>query len=190
MSGWDFNKGRQSFHVPYPPELEPLLRHCAGGRADGPLLRRRTIFEGRQRPTLVVEDTEAVRLHFDHALATAKPGEVQAKQDGKDLFRRLLRDTGGVSPDSLAKEFKPLLAQLDPSVRARFYDLRGSVNTDMNRAGISHLFQLYVTGHAVDGEILSRYVSLKLEEEMQAYFRYIQPLLDCIQKRAIELGLA
>jgi hypothetical protein len=189
MSGWDFNKGRQSFHVPYPPELDPLLRICAGARADGPLLRRRTIFEGRQRPALIVENSEAIRLYFDRALATAKPGEVQAKQDGKELFRRLLRNMGGVSSDSLAKEFKLLLAQLDPPLEARFYDLRGSVNTDMNRAGISHLFQLYVTGHAVDGEILSRYVSLKLEEEMQAYFRYIQPLLDCIQKRAAELGL-
>ena len=43
-------------------------------------------------------------------MAGAKPGTIQAKLDGKRLFRRLLRAMGGVSEDSLAKEFDKVLA--------------------------------------------------------------------------------
>lgn len=189
LSGWDFNKGQQSFHVPFPPELDPILRACAGGRADGPLLRQRTVAEGARQPKISVNTFEEIRDHFDRVLAAANPGEIQSKNDGKRFFRRLLRDMGSVSPDSLAKEFKPLLALVDAPPGARFYDLRGSTNSDMNTAGVSHLFQLYVTGHAVDAEILSRYVSLKLHDEMRNYFRHVQPLLDAIKKRTVQLGL-
>jgi hypothetical protein len=48
LSGWDFNKGRRSFQVPFPDVLEPLLRQCVAGRGDGPLLRKRTVVEGRR----------------------------------------------------------------------------------------------------------------------------------------------
>ena len=189
LSGWDFNKGQQTFNVPYPPELDSLLRICAGDRPDGPLLRQRTIFEGRRQPKITINSTEEIRDRSNGTLAVAKPGEIEAAQDGKRLFRRLLRDMGGVSPDSLAKEFRLLLTQLESPDRARFYELRGSVNTDLNTAGVSHLFQLYVTGHAVDGEILSRYVSLQLVAEMQKYFQYVQPLLVSIRERSAELGM-
>jgi hypothetical protein len=171
--------------VPFPEQLQPLLRRCIDGRADGPLLRQRSIAEGLRRPRLAAGPTQAIFDQFQRALQEAQPGEVQAAQDGKQLFRRLLRQMGGVSVDSLAKEFKGLLA----AAGTRFYDLRGSVNTDMNTAGVSELFQLYVTGHSLDEKILSRYVSLKLVDEMQHYFRHIQPLLDAIEDRAGYLGL-
>ncbi len=96
---------------------------------------------------------------------------------------------GGVSTDSLAKEFHSLRTQLHVPPGSRLYDLRGSVNSDLNAAGVSHLFQLYVTGHAVDADIMSRYVSVQLVEEMQVYFRHIQRLLDAIKERAAEVGI-
>ena len=181
LNGWDFNKGQQSFHVPFPSELDPLLRISAAGRADGPILRQRTIVEGRRQPRIAVSSTADIRAHFNRALGTAGPGEIQARNDGKRLFRRLLCDMGGVSPDSLAKEFKPLLAAVGRRPRTVLRLAWLDKNTDMNAAGVSHLFQLYVTGHAVDAEILSRYVSLHLAGEMQVYFKHIQPLLDSIK---------
>jgi len=190
MHGWDCNKGQQSFRAPFPEEIAPLLRVCAAGRTDGPLLRKRTVVESRRQPRIMVDSAEEILALFQQALAAAKPGEIQAAHDGKELFRRLLRDMGGVSPDTLAKEFKTLAAAVGAPPGARFYDLRGSVNTDMNRAGVSHLFQLYVTGHAVDTQILSRYVSLDLDQEMQTYFRHIKRLLESVQVRAVQLGLA
>jgi hypothetical protein len=87
-------------------------------------------------------------------------------------------------PVAVANELKEIALRV-----IRFYDLRGSVNTDMNTAGVSELFQLYVTGHSMDEKILSRYVSLKLTEEMHRYFRHIQQLLDAIRYRGVELGL-
>ena len=105
FGGWDFNKGQQSFRVPFPPELDSLLRHCVAGRAEGPLLRQRTVADGRRRPKVLVRSREDLEELFGRAMAAAIPGTIQAKQDGKQLFRRLLRSMGGVSPDSLAKEF-------------------------------------------------------------------------------------
>lgn len=96
---------------------------------------------------------------------------------------------GGVSVNSLAREFKSLLANMDVPPEPRFYDLRGSVNTDLNSAGVSHLCQQYLTGHAVAADILSQYVSLDLHAEMETYFRYIRPLLTAIQERSIALKI-
>ncbi|MCY2995647.1 MAG: hypothetical protein NTY19_48545 [Planctomycetota bacterium] len=189
LGGWDFNKGKQTFRVPFPVELEPLLRACVAGRNDGPLLRQRTVVDGRRQPKLQVNSIEDIRECFQRAMAGAKPDVIQAKQDGKRLFRRSLLAMGGVSPDSLAKEFNELAREATVPTGARFYDLRGSVTTDLKDARVDRLIQLYVTGHSLDPEILSRYVSLKLEEDMRGYFRHIRPLLDSIQARTSLLGL-
>ena len=189
LDGWDFSKGQQSFCVPFPPVLEPLLRRCVDGRSEGPLLRQRTIVDHRRRPKLLVDSIEHVRDSFAGAMAGAKLGEIQGKQDGKRLFRRLLRAMGGVSPDSLAKEFDTLLAHVEVPAGARFYDLRGSASTDLKDAKVDPLIQKYVTGHSLDADIMSRYVSLRLHDDMQAYFQHVQPLLDAIARRAMKLGL-
>ena len=61
FGGWDFNKGQQSFRVPFPRELDSLLRQCVAGRVEGPLLRQRTIADGRRQPKLLVRSTEESR---------------------------------------------------------------------------------------------------------------------------------
>ena len=122
-------------------------------------------------------------------MAAAKPGVIQAKQDGKQLFRRLLRAMGGVSPDSLAKEFDQVSANIQVPAGARFYDLRGSATTDLKDARVDLLLRKYVTGHSLDAEIMSRYESLKLHADMEVYFQHIQPLLNAITARSRLLGL-
>jgi len=189
LAGWDFNKGQQTFQVPFPPEIAPFLRMCMGDRRDGPLLQQRTVFEQRRRPKLPVTLAADIQQVFDRALAAARPGEVQAKQDGKRIFRRLLCDMGGVSPDSLAKEFQSLLQRDSAGISGRFYDLRGSVTTDLKDARVDHLLQLYVTGHSLNTDILSNYVSIRLHDEMAAYFQHIRPLLETLSKRAEQLGI-
>ena len=57
-----------------------------------------------------------------------------------------------------------------------FYNLRGSISTDLNRAGVSRLVQRYVSGHTTS-HILMDYVSLDPATEMQKYFEQIKPLL-------------
>jgi hypothetical protein len=189
FDGWDFNKGRQSFRVPFPPELEALLRYCVAGRQAGPLLRQRTIVDGRRHPKLLVDSREQFDAYFARVMGAAKLGEIQTQQDGKQRIRRMLQSMGGVSPDSLAKEFNQILANVQVPPKARFYDLRGSVTTDLKDAHVDPLLQKYVTGHSLDVDILSRYVSLRLQEDMQPYFRHIQPLLDAISRRSLHWGL-
>ena len=72
---------------------------------------------------------------------------------------------------------------------ARFYDLRGSVTTDLKDARVDLLLRKYFTGHSLDAEIMSRYETIKLHADMAAYFRHIQPLLNAIRARAQYLGI-
>jgi len=191
LSGRDFNKGRQSFVCPFPQELDLLLRACASSRPDGPLLRKRSVWEGRRRPRLAVATPPDVVAHFENAIRDAKPTDVQTTQDLKRLVRSVLLDMGGVSEDALAKSFKSLIARasLVLPAGARFYDLRGSCTTDLEQSGVSHLVQRYVTGHTTS-DILFQYASIDPAGQMQKYFTHIQPLLDAIQRRATQLGIA
>jgi hypothetical protein len=81
------------------------------------------------------------------------------------------------------------LAHVEVPAGARFYDLRASASTDLKDARVDPLIQKYVTGHSLDLDIMSRYVSLHLHDDMRVYFQHIQPLLDAIARRAVELGL-
>jgi integrase len=191
QGGRDFNKGRQSFVCPFPQELDPLLRACADSRPDGPLLRKRTVWEGRRRPRLTVVSSSDVSAHCENGIRDAKPTDVQTSQDLKRLVRSVLLDMGGASEDGLAKAFKSLVARssLSMPVGARFYDLRGSCTTDLEQSGVSHLVQRYVTGHTTS-DILFEYASIDPAGEMQKYFTHIQMLLAAIKRRALELGIA
>ena len=190
LEGRDFNKGRQSFVVPFPAELQPLLRRCIDGRIDGPVLRKRAIWDGRSRPKLAVSSAADVKSHFQRVLERAGPDEIQCAQDEKRLFRGVLLAMGGASTDELAAEFKSLLPLIQPQLAGGvvFYNLRASCNSEMERSGVSLLVQRYVTGHSTN-DIINKYASLDPPPEMQKYFAAIQPLLAAIERRAGELGL-
>ncbi|MCI0335281.1 MAG: hypothetical protein L0228_18890 [Planctomycetes bacterium] len=91
-------------------------------------------------------------------------------------------------PATIAAEFRDVLRKAGLEKCGRFYDLRGSDNTEMERAGASHLVQRYVTGHAT-ADILSEYVALDPATEMQKYFVTIEPLLDAMLNRARQLRI-
>jgi integrase len=183
LGGRDFTKGRQSFEIPFPVELIPLLTACKDQRVAGPLFRRRPVFEGREQPDLIVSEIGEIESAFEAELAAANPGTVQTEQDAKILFRGILRHLGSASPDGLSKEFGRLrrLVGLDEGVR--LYDARAAVTTEMNRAGVPQLELRYLTGHAT-GDILNVYVCLDIDGSMTGYFDAIRPLLAAIEERA------
>jgi hypothetical protein len=182
----DFNKGKQSFVCPVPAELLGLLRHCIDGRVAGPLLRRREVFEGRRGAKLPVSSVDDESRHIATALRDAGD-ELQTPQDAKRIIRQTLLKMGGVSEDSQAKELKELFVQAGLGDQLRPYDMRGSVNTDMERAGVSLLVQKYVTGHAIT-DIQFDYVSIDPAGQMRKFFDTQKSLLDAIMARAAELG--
>jgi len=188
LGGGDFTKGRSSFKLPFPDELGPLLRACIGGRAEGPLLRARQAFEGGRRPKAIAARQDLVRL-YERKLLEARPGSIQAEQDRKQVFRRLLRELGGVSADRMASEFKKLVAAIGVSNGATLYTLRSSVTTAMKDANLPHLEMRYLTSHSTD-DILNQYASLDPVRAMCQYFGTIRPLLAAIAGRASALGLA
>ncbi len=182
LGGGDFTKGRTSFVLPFPNEVRPLLQACIGGRTDGPLLRKRTVFEGRRQAHAVIS-TAALMQAFELKLARSPVGTVLTEQDRKDVFRRLLLEYGGVSQDELAKECKALLSAQGFGAGVTLYTLRGSVTTAMARSGMPHLELRYLTGHTAS-DILNQYVNLDPVEAMGRYFDAIRPLLDAITQKA------
>jgi integrase len=186
LHGGDFTKGQTSFKLPFPDALRPILHVCIGGRGGGPLLRSRAAFGGKaQRP---VASPEELSRWYEERLAKAPPGSVQTEQDRKGVFRRLLRDLGGVSEDRLAAEFKQLLRAQGRADGVSLYTLRSSVTTAMERVKMGHLELRYLTGHAT-GDILNEYVTLDPVGAMQLYFAHIRPLLTALTLRAQAVGL-
>lgn len=185
LGGGDFTKGRQSFVMPLPEQLVPLVLACIDGRAEGPLLCRRTIWSGRAKPKREVYGADELQALFEDALARCQPGTVETEQDRKAVFRRVLRDLGGVDPDELAEEFKKAAAQV--GIRNRLYDLRHGVTTDMHRAGVRHLELRYMTAHSTT-DILNTYVPLDPHGEMAKYARHVRPLFDALLERGHDLG--
>ena len=81
------------------------------------------------------------------------------------------------------------MRRVRPGLRARFYDLRGSVSTDLRRAGVADILRRYITGRSLKREILADYESQDLHADLDRYFQYIRPLLDAIVARAAELNI-
>ena len=183
----NFTKGKKAFVLPFPDEVRPVLRACIGGRPEGPLLRSRRAFEGGRRVERVASLEHLAQLQQADLLRQAA-GAVQAEQDRKELFRRLLRRLGGVTEDALNKEFKKLLAAADVKTGATLYTLRSSVTTAMHRADLPHLEMRYLTGHTTS-DILNEYAALDPAAAMRRYFETIRPLISTIVERARALGL-
>jgi hypothetical protein len=188
--GDDHNKARQSFRIPYPPQFDRLLDRLIDGRAAGPLFRRRSIVECRRRPRLVVGNAVEVERKFDASLARLPRHEIQSAQDRKRLFRRLLLDLGGVNQDDLAGEFHLVLSAAEPGIKARFYDSRGSVITDLRRSGVQEILRRYLSGRSLRRDIMAEYESQDLHEDMGRYFIFIEPLLTAIADRADTLEIS
>jgi integrase len=180
--GEDPTKGRTVFHVPYPAELDPLLDELIAGRGDGPLLRRRSVWA--QAPA-IEPPSQARTVAMAYQMELARRGAaIQTVSDRKGAFRAALRTLGGLNADDLAKPFCRLWREIRPDRKVRFYDLRGSISTEMKNAGVDYSVRRYVTGHAVGRDIMEVYESQDaLPQHMQKYFAAIAPLLDAIRNR-------
>jgi hypothetical protein len=189
FGGADYNKGRMSFRSIWPWQLDAILLYLVGDRKTGPLIMRRTVVEGRRRPRATAASASDVKVLFDRSLARAGARDIQADNDRKNAFRRVLRTLGGVDEDALAREFKALLGQVRPGHAAPLYDLRDAATTDMKDAGVDTIFRRYVTGHSLTGEILASYETQSLALHMARYFDHVRPLLDAIARRAGEVGI-
>jgi integrase len=172
----NFNKAKIAFRLPFPDELIPLLHACIQDRAEGPLLRSRRAFENGKAG---VSSTEELTTRYEDALLQQPADAVQTPQDRKRVFRRLLRQLGGISEDAMSNEFKKLLADLGIRNGATFYTLRSSVTTAMKNANLPHLEMRYLTSHSTN-DILNEYTSLDPVGAMRTYFTSIRPLLDTI----------
>jgi integrase len=181
----NFTKAHQSFKLPFPEELKPVLQTCIAGRVAGPLLRGRKAFTDGAPG---ISSAEELKSLYEARLMRERPGTIANEHDRKLLFRRLLRDLGGVSEDALNKEFKKLLAAVGAKNGATLYTLRSSVTTGMHRANLPHLEMRYLTGHSVN-DILNDYTSLDPVGAMRRYFDTIRPLLAALADRARTLGL-
>lgn len=191
FDGRDWTKGQTDLLLPFPAELAPILGEAAGRRIDGPLLTRRSVFEGKQTlPGAFGQEPMAVQV--DRAIAQAPPGELTGPNDSKEICRKVIGAAGGVTTDELNKEFQRMKGFAGVDVDAPFYNLRHSLTTEYARVGMPEAVIKYVTGHALT-DILAEYTSLDIEQvrrELQKHWNFAKELLVAIAERAILLGIA
>jgi len=185
FGGNDFNKSHQSFVVPFPPEVEPLLRTLVGGRTEGPLLRGKTEFARPLRSSF--HSLKELTTDFDEYLGKLPGQTVHSAQDRKAAFRSFLKDRGGVASDVLSREFKKCLRELPDSSRVTLYDLRHSVTQAMKDSGMAHLDLRYLTSHATN-DILNEYTSIDVQKTMATFYKTIPGVLNALRLRSIEVG--
>jgi integrase len=180
LGGADFTKGHQTFSLQFPREFDPILRACAGGRREGPLLRSRKAFHSNCASA--VGSFAELSRRFDERQLSLPQDEIQAAQDRKREFRKLLHELGGVSKSSLSKEFKELLSRLGISSDTSFYSLRHSNTKGLKDANVHSLDMAYLTSHTTNG-ILNHYTPLDPQGAMTRYFQTIEPLITAIASR-------
>lgn len=180
FSDCNFTKASTAFRLPFPGELVPILRACIGNHVEGPLLQKRSRFQGAPGPS--VASAEELRRLYSELLLKQPAGSVQSPHDRKLVFRDLLRRLGGISEDIMNREFKRLLVKAGINTSATIYTLRSSVTTAMARAKLPHLEMRYLTSHSVN-DILNVYSSLDPVGAMQQYFDGIRPVLAATAER-------
>lgn len=187
FGGADFTKGRQSFVVPFPAELEPVLQALVRGRREGPLLRSCRAFDnvgvGELDSVAALEDVVA------KALASERAVDMQTPQDRKNAIRKLFRHHGGVSIEQAAKEFDRLQKNVLGERRFTLKDLRHAVTQDFRESGVERLEARFMTGHTTK-DILNTYSGLGIDREIAKYFIYVRPLLEVIASKCAEFGLS
>jgi len=184
FEGADFSKGKTELLLPLPEALLPVLNACAGDRFEGPLLRRRAIWDWSKSPNDSIADRDDFSVQLQERFVAAGRRAMSAN-DRKKIARSFLRDLGAVDTNQLGKEFKKEVAAA--GINTHLYQMRHAVSTDMNRAGVRLLELRYLTGHSVK-DIMNEYVALDPRKEMQKYFDYAEPLLKAIETRGQELG--
>jgi hypothetical protein len=187
--GDDHNKAKTAFRVCYPSEFVQLVKWLIGTRTAGPLMRRRTIVEGRRQPRSRAETIEEISILFDQAIAKATPDAVQNEQDRKRIFRGVLLDLGGVTGEDLAGEFKTLLVATGRPVQARFYDSRAAVITGLREARVSEILRRYICGRSQGRDSHVYYEAQDLHGDMNRYFQHVRPLVEAIATRANALRM-
>jgi integrase len=184
FGGADYTKGKTSFVLPYPKELEPLFRACQAGREEGPLFSPRDEAFERAGPDLKGKIEQLFSLH----LQTKSASQIVTAQDRKTAFRRFLIKRGGISIDELRREMNRVLESAGLRTGHSLRTFREAVSEDMKRSGMNLLDLRYLTGHSTN-DIMHTYTSVAPDEAMTRYFDHIRPLLNAIDARTKLLEL-
>ena len=192
FDGRDFTKGRTDFCIPYPVELEPVLRAAVGRRCDGPVFLTRDVFIRRKRPAIETADLGDMKRAVEAALEDAPSDQLLTDNDAKAICRETFARAGGVTTDGLSREFGKLIGPAGIDGDVCYYDLRGSVVSEMARVGVPTPYLRYVMGHEQTfGGTIDAYASLNMEsirESMQRHWDFCAELLAAIAKRAAYLN--
>jgi integrase len=190
LSDVNFTKERLAFRLPFPPQLRPVLVRCIGDRKEGALLRDRKAFVRAPDAQSAVASLTDLADRFNDKLLRQRPGKIKQDHDRKRLFRRFLRELGGVSEDMMGKAFKQVASAAGLASNLTLYALRKATTTTMKQDAKLDLLELrYLTSHSTS-DIMHHYTPLDIKGAMGRYFAVIQPLLDVIAAHAVRLGIS
>ncbi len=184
----DGSKRRIPFAVPFPPALKPVLQAAIARRTDGPVLRKRCVYEGVV-PRLVVSQPGDLQRHIHTSLAAQKPATAD---DAKRVCRAVIQRAGGTDPGELYRNFKRLVRVAGLESNVTLYDCRRAGSTEFEQVNAPMLARRYLTGHSTN-DIMAQYTSFTPEDLNRAaaqHWAFAAPLIDAIAHRAGEFGLS
>jgi hypothetical protein len=192
FNGDDHTKGRTTWWLPFPPELELVLRAAIGGRAAGPVFRKRSVVEGSRSPDLVVERPKELEAAISVAITTARSKGPITDNDAKDISRRIIAEAGGITENDLGREFGQLAENAGCIDSLRYYDLRSAVLSEFRKVDIPKEVRAYLAGHEDGtGGSLDEYECFSVEDlhrELQPHWNFARRLIDAILERGRRLG--
>ena len=137
------------------PAVFEHLERRAGQRSDRPVIATRYVRNlviGNNATAVDAAGSEAERLGYSHAMISAKKGEGQAEQVGRQLAEMAIKMRRDSGPDCLISGGEPVVTLVDPSERGR-----GGRNQQLVLAALVQLIDDSAAGLAIlsggtDGE--------------------------------------
>ena len=181
-------KGRRDKRFPLVEPLASLLANSQGARHQGLLFLRRTVAEGRERPTLLHQPLDRVVAVFQERCQKRSASTATQRRADRD---DVLRQAGALKYDKIEQEFRQVARQLNWPASATLKDFRHLFSTLMQNAGMPEFYRQFLMGHAPNRAAIASYTHL---DDIRSHYeaaisRTFEPITAAIEGRAEQLGL-
>lgn len=152
----------------------------------GPILLRRSCFDGHEQPAVVFEsDEDLIQAYLDRV------DGVKSADQRERIREKLLSETGAVTYDQIAREFELArdLAGFGKEVTLR--QLRHHFSRAMEIAGLSEYTRKYLMGHKLPKEALAVYTQVEFSHIVSEYNKLLAgtlaPIIQAMTRRLDEI---
>ena len=168
----------------FPPMVE--LIGCGGGNMSPLVFVRRAVFDGRERPKLIVTNLKELVEEF-RCRCNGRGGTTAA--DREAIRDAVLRDGGGLNYDQIEHEFRAVAQPLGWPPAATLKDFRHLFSSCLENSGVSLYYRRYLMGQSPGRTAITTYTHLNQVrgQYQKAVDGDLSPIVAAISERARHL---